>query len=143
MKKGYKYKLLVNNEQSRLLKDLMFTANQAYNIIYSIKTTEYENNQKLKLNNKKPEYIKNSIIDTQVTQIIKSRKLLLKNNIIQQERRKYNKETQKIIKKIKNGNMIGKIKYKKYTQNGYQSFQLTSQTFTIHNDNWNSGKKIL
>jgi len=28
MKKGYKYKLLVNNEQSRLLKDLMFTSNQ-------------------------------------------------------------------------------------------------------------------
>ena len=53
MKKGYKYKLLVNNEQSRLLKDLMFTANQAYNIIHSIKTIEYENNQKLKLNNKK------------------------------------------------------------------------------------------
>ena len=83
----------------KLLKDLMFTANQAYNIIHSIKTIEYENNQKLKLNNKKHEYIKDSIIDAQVTQIIKSRKLLLKNNIIQQERRKYNEETQKIIKK--------------------------------------------
>jgi len=33
MKKGYKYRLSVNNKQSKLLKDLMFSVNQIYNII--------------------------------------------------------------------------------------------------------------
>jgi len=108
MKKGYKYRLNVKQSDIKMLKDYMFSATQSYNIIHSLKENERKTNKKLKEEGKNPSYIKDSYIDNEITRILKQREIPLKNNINQQERRRYNEETSKRIKRIKKGDILGK-----------------------------------
>lgn len=133
MNKGYKYKLLPTIEQHKLLKNHMFTAVQCYNILLSLKQQELENNKTRKDKGLKPEYHSFKYLDDTVKTIIKERKLTYNTKILQQERIRFNQNYNSQLKKLKSGNDIGFLKFKKYSHNSYQSFQTTKEQYKLLN----------
>lgn len=81
---GYKFKLLPNKKQAKLLKNHMFTTNQAYNIMLSLKQKEVKENKDLPKD--KRNYLTNSDFDNQVKNIISNRNLIYNTKVLQQER---------------------------------------------------------
>lgn len=117
MKKAYKYKLLPNKQQKILLKNHMFAAVQAYNILLS-------------LINSKDKYT-NTELDDIVKEKIRNRELLYNTKVLQQERVRFLQNYYAMLKKRKEGIPVGDLKYKYYSHNEPQSFQTTKEQFKI------------
>lgn len=133
MNLGYKYKLLPNKYQSKLLKNHMFTTNQAYNILLNLKQQEYQINKDLSKD--KRTYLTNIQFDNKVKELIRNRNLTYNTKLLQQERVRFIQNYKSNLKKIANGNQVGEVQFKKYSHLSYQSFQTTKEQYSIIDSN--------
>ena len=142
MNKSYKYRLLPTKSQSELLLNHMFSAHQTYNILLSLKEKEKINNKLRKEKELEPEYYSNVNLDSIVKDVLKMRKLHFNTMVVQQERVRFIQNYMASVKKWKNGNDVGFLKYKKYSRTSHQSFQMTKKGYTVKDSN-NPKYKVL